>query len=1262
MPQIVGEKGNDKSYGSYGSYQSHSEIHRGATTFSGDWNATITLFEGAADASTLIHELGHYTFETMRKLVERGLGDERMTDDWNKLLNFIGAKPGEELTGEQNEKLARAFEAYTMEGRAPSVELEGAFATLRYLLTQIYKSVKALGVKLNDEVRAVFDGLLATDEAADAASVINEAAREINAELLGLSQSEVKTYRELIEKANRQTVQELTARKNKELEELRPQWRKEAADQMAANPVYSAWKEALTAPLDFTDALNLSDEQTAHLLRSRGLASAPGRKSEAKTDAKTGDLLKPAGYYNAKPGVHPAEVAMKHGFDSAEEMLRALASALTPADYVGAYLAEREAAFHAQFKASEAALTAQASIDALEKLSELLAVKGGMAGYRVRREMFKRRALDGINSTPVSRIVSDSELIGSCRRSARELTAAVNGSDFKTAFEMAQKLRFNLEVLRHKAAARKVVSQTENLLKKARHAKKGVIYGDHQDALLDLSVRFGFTRPGKAYTHTVASVIREYNEQAAEEGYAPLDVPEWLLNGNIPYGGMPFGEFTMLSELAQFLNGEGRSLVKGRRAAFNAEVTQSIEGCVGALETQKHRYTRDSLLHAPRVLFNFGTKLRNIIGMAAKWDKNSPLQKLYDEMVSAAADETHLMAEPAAKVREALDALHKASKNFNLAAVADIPFPADVRAWGYRTWDAQKVIAACLNMGTAKNRQRLIDGYEWGDQGDVYCARIASLLSAEDWANIQKLWNAVGNSSLSERVRQTFKEEKHFDLKMEEPVPFDVTTSDGQTVTMEGGYYPLAYLFHKNNFVQSEAEAAAHASPAFRRASFTFERTEQLSDPVSLDLNLIHTHIFDTAHYVSHRRIMAKVLRVINDYRFRSHFQQTQGFERYQALKDLCTNIAAPGAFLKGMTSGFENWGRAALTASALWVNPSVVAMQLTSFTYGIDELGAAYPEAVAQFFLHPMETRDFVLTRSGLMRDRVNLKDIDLRTPLNKFTESTPEHFRRLVMEFGYAPMRFVDLAVAMPAWMAAYNKAMDSGADEIKAVAAADEFVAATQGATRPIDLSPLQLKAWGRSLTVFFSAVSAGSTMGTKTLNRIVNGSMTKYEAAFAAAANLLAPLLLAGAVRMLTAGSGGDDDPERPWRALIRELISNPFQGVPILRDAADFVAGGIARKATGKKFLGTQRTVIENTAFRAVSDLIVTAVEGIDAAVDDNPERALYKLADAAGVFFRVPVIGVYERARRTLGSWTGDPDLLPDFDKRTRTRKNQHQW
>ena len=154
-------------------------------------------------------------------------------------------------------------------------------------------------------------------------------------------------------------MQEITAQKDAELRKLRPQWRQEASDRMANDPVYKAWNEAQSDPLDFVDVVNLTDENTAYLLRSRGLTSSPGRKTEAKIDEKTGDLLKPAGHYSAKPGVHPAETAMKAGYDSAETMLRDLASALTPHDFIGAYMAEREAAFHAQFKASEAAMSAR---------------------------------------------------------------------------------------------------------------------------------------------------------------------------------------------------------------------------------------------------------------------------------------------------------------------------------------------------------------------------------------------------------------------------------------------------------------------------------------------------------------------------------------------------------------------------------------------------------------------------------------------------------------------------------------------------------------------------------------------------------------------------------------------------------------------------------------------------------------------------------------------------------------------------------------
>ena len=1257
-------------------YQNEQGGHRGAISFDDDMRATIALFEGAADGSTLIHETGHYIMDMMRHFVESGTADERMKSDYAKLTEWATITPEAATRGyeaykasleegetpmdfdtwkdiEESERLARAFEAYCMEGKSPSAELDGAFATLRKILLHVYRYIQALGVKLTDDVRQVFDGMLASEITYDRDSIVREAAEQIDRELLGLSQSEVKTFRELIQKSNEQAIQKMTAEKNAQLKELRKQWRAEAKVLMDGDPVYNVWYAVQKeGPIDYVELEEITGEYVAQKLRAKGLATNPGRKSKAKLD-KDGNVVRPAGYYSAKSGKHPATMAAEAGFDSVEEMVDELLYSKSPQDFTKEYMADEERKFNEKFEMSEAAQSVNASIEALEKLADLLAIKGGMEGYRLRRAMLRREAREELDRYPVGRIVSDKKLIADCRMNARALTKAANESDFATAFERAKALRFNLEVLRMKSDARKVVEDLEKLLKKARHAKKGVIYGDHQDALKDLSYRFGFTKNEPKIMHTAASVVREFNDEASENGDEPLEVQDWILESSLDYRKMQMGAFRALADFAAFLDGEGRALVSARETAFRESVKKAVEGSVAELKELPHKYTRNSnvFVHGWRSVIQWGTKLRNIIGMATNWKADSQLQKLYDEMAYAESEQTQIMAEPMRQCTEALQALHTSTRNIDFSVLSDIPFPQDVRAEGYRKWNAEKVIAACLNMGTTKNRQRLIDGYEWGEKGDEYANRLASMLTDTDWQNVQKIWDAIGGE-LFRRTARTFKEEYHYDLKEEEAMPFDVTTRDGVSREVRGGYYPLEYLYHKNTVVNDRADAAKNA-PTFRRASFTFTRNEKVTDPLALSLNLVYTHVFDTSHYISHRATMRKVLRVIKDREFQSNFQQTQGFERYKAMRELIENVAAPGAALKGMTSDFENWGRAIVTASALWASPSVVAMQLSSITYGLDELGAYYLNAAGANMAHPFEMRDFVLKHSGLMRDRVNLKDLDLRQRANEFHGNALTQTRRIITEIGYSPMRFVDLAVAIPAWKAAYDKAMDEGVDESHAVAYADEFVAKTQGSTRAIDLSPLQLKAYGRGLTIFFSAVSAGSTMGTKTINRLFSGKMSPGEAAYATTMNLVLPLFLSCLIRYAVAGAGADD-PDKAVRALLRELITNPFQGVPIIRDIADFVAG----RTVGKSGYA-QRTVFENTALRGASDLVVTAYDGVEAACEDNPERALYKLADASSMLFQVPVIRVYERLRRMLVDWTGDEDVMPDIDKETKPSKKK---
>lgn len=142
---------------------------------------TIALLENA-DLSTTIHELGHYFLHTGLNIAnaleakaargeELSLGERQHLADMQATLNWLGLadlQAWNALTFEQqrpyHEQLARGFEAYIMEGRAPSLEMRSVFQRMKAWMLRVYQNLTRLDVQLSDEVRGVFDRLLASDE------------------------------------------------------------------------------------------------------------------------------------------------------------------------------------------------------------------------------------------------------------------------------------------------------------------------------------------------------------------------------------------------------------------------------------------------------------------------------------------------------------------------------------------------------------------------------------------------------------------------------------------------------------------------------------------------------------------------------------------------------------------------------------------------------------------------------------------------------------------------------------------------------------------------------------------------------------------------------------------------------------------------------------------------------------------------------------------------------------------------------------------
>lgn len=189
----------------------------------GNGDTVIRLFE-TADLSTVIHESGHYFLSVMQDIAAKGeqnaATDLATINAWWRENAAAVAKDGQKVTGTaiteadvlavldngttgdlakdaavdvgQQEQFARAFEAYLMEGKAPSADLRSAFEKFRAWLIAVYRSLVNLNVKVSDDIRAVMDRMIATDEeiakakedAGDGAPIF------ATAEQMGLSQEE----------------------------------------------------------------------------------------------------------------------------------------------------------------------------------------------------------------------------------------------------------------------------------------------------------------------------------------------------------------------------------------------------------------------------------------------------------------------------------------------------------------------------------------------------------------------------------------------------------------------------------------------------------------------------------------------------------------------------------------------------------------------------------------------------------------------------------------------------------------------------------------------------------------------------------------------------------------------------------------------------------------------------------------------------------------------------------------------------------------
>lgn len=350
----------------------------------GNGETVISTFAGA-DLSTVLHESGHYFLTVLRDMATKdpagamGADFDAIKDWWHSNAEAVAADavkavPGVVVTADDvrlaldggtsgdalkdqainvgmQEQFARATEAYLMEGKAPSIELRSAFEKFRAWLLSIYKKALGLNVSVSDEMRAVFDRMLATDQQiADAKQdAADTAPLFATAEEMGLSPEAYAKFRKLYGQANDEAAAKVLAAV---MEPIR----------RAATAAYKVERAAVV--LDVTGALqNDTTFRSIQELRfGKGFdgAEVPAVKlsrEAIETDYGVGHLqfLPGAtkdgnGHRNAvfsdEGGMHPDVVAAMYGFPSGAAFLDAIEKAPPLSDAISAEVEKEMASRH----------------------------------------------------------------------------------------------------------------------------------------------------------------------------------------------------------------------------------------------------------------------------------------------------------------------------------------------------------------------------------------------------------------------------------------------------------------------------------------------------------------------------------------------------------------------------------------------------------------------------------------------------------------------------------------------------------------------------------------------------------------------------------------------------------------------------------------------------------------------------------------------------------------------------------------------------
>lgn len=1173
---------------------------RGFITFSPRGQANrkfnITLGE-KRDLSTLVHELGHYYLEVIQDLASAENAPQQIKDDVAAIRGWVGAEGDAPLTTEQHEQFARGFESYLAEGKSPAPELNGAFSRFKRWMMAIYKHLSRLNVALNDDVRKVFDRIVASDEQIQDAERINDALPLFkDAEAAGMTEREFAQYQNSVELAHadardsveEEIVREETRRQSKWWDEQLATIRTEVTEEVDLQPEYVS----LNA---FRTGQNPDGSAGAFKLNSAELADRYGKGARQK-------LVRTY----SSDGLSLDLAANILGFESGDDMVKAMLGAQPRKDVIGAEALRRMEERHGPKQTGE---VAERAMDAVhnERRAEVLGKElRRLAQVGNRRNVTSQQILKEAAARVMSeRKVRDIQPIEYQRaeaKASRESFDAFTKGDLETAYEAKQRQLLNFylyrEAVKAKAEVETITERLNTYNKTSKRQKIGNAGGDYLDQIDAVMEQYEFRSVSLRKLDEIKSFGQWYNDQVAA-GNDPY-VPEFVLNtlGKTNYKELSLSQLQELDEFVAHLN--HLASLKGKLQA-NHRIKDQKEAqieLIRALETNLNKGNplplNDSSRTLPQAMGDWLSeansslmKLEQIIEQADGGDPNGAWSQIWwQPLADAQARRDDLN-------RQITEKLMTATNEWFAAAGSRAGQKVKINNLG-KSLDYNGILAVALNSGNTSNLKKMLDGNGWTDAAHD---EILSHMREEDWRYVTNLWEIV--NSLWPDIVALEKQVNGIAPEKVDGIP--VQTPFG---VVQGGYWPLVYDFLSPEYAKVQANLG-ELSPlneqggarATTPRGHTKARVDGFAAPVVLDVTMIANHLSGVIHDLTHRVAIADARKLITAPTVRQVMNERMG--RFQAqqfvnILDGITNDLSPGSamgvgiFRRTMTALRSN-------AAIAWMGYSVTTMfnQIGGASQALDYFAQKgqrkhYLRALAKYSMNPLKTRAEVLALSGEMRNRAINLDPSIRQATQRIIRvgegrigtafNDVKNAHDAIKRWAFVPMTLMQSVVDTPVWMGAYEAegGVNSGNGGKDAIDAADRAVRLTQMAGGAKDLAPIQhnelakffLLVYGYASLLWNRNVDIARSGVQSIKERNVQGTLVALERFVYL--NIV-PAILAGTIKgALPKGDDDDRDKDKmgdtwPEYIAIQTLLSIT-NGVPLARDAAqgffsDFGYGG-----------------------------------------------------------------------------------------------------